>query len=128
MGRLREKRRGLLTSQDDRTKLTDPREFHAMVAAPMAVFNTTRVRLFSTHLHNPLVVCKAFRFAIILAKILVLFLPRSLGYDCNDFGLLFLYSSHIVHEHACAPTGSHLCTRLHCCSHGPVHTRIHTHT
>ena len=22
-----------------------------------------------------------------------------------------------------APTGSHLCKRLHCCSHGPVHDR-----
>ena len=100
------------------------------VASPMAVFNTARVRLFATHSHNPLVVYKAFQFAIILAKILVLFLPRPLGYNCNDFKLLFLYSSHIVHEHACARAGSHLCTRLHCCAHGPVHHRngIFSHT
>ena len=81
----------------------------------MAVFNTARVRLFATHSHNPLVVYKAFQFAIIIAKILVLFLPRPLGYDCSDFGLLFLYTtfnSHIVHEHACAHDGSQLCTPL----------------
>ena len=74
-----------------------------------------RVRLLATHSRNPLVVYKGFQFAILLAKILVLFLPRPLG---NDFGLLFLYtifSSHIVH----------------CCTHGLVHHRIgifsHTH-
>ena len=96
----------------------------------MEVFNTARVSLSATHSHNPLVVYKAFQFAIILAKILVLFLPRPLGYNCNDFRLLFLYSSHIVHEHACARAGSHLCTRLHCCTHGPVHHRngIFSHT
>ena len=33
----------------------------------MAVFSTARVRLFATHSHNPLVVYKAFQFAIILA-------------------------------------------------------------
>ena len=123
MGRLSEKRRGLLTSQDDRTKLTDSNGC-SNLASPMAVLNTARVRLFATHSHNPLVVYKAFQFAIILAKILVLFPPRPLGYDCNDFWLLFLYSSHIVHEHACARAGSHLCTRLHCCTHGLVHHRI----
>ena len=80
----------------------------------MAVFNTARVRLFATHSHNPIVVYKAFQFAIILAKILVLFLPRPLGYNCNDFKLLFLYSSHIVHEHACARAGSaHACIVAH---------------
>ena len=80
----------------------------------MAVFNTARVRLFATHSHNPLVVYKAFQFAIILAKILVLFLPRPLGYNCNDFKLLFLYSSHIMHEHACARAGSaHACIVAH---------------
>ena len=73
----------------------------------MAVFNTARVRLFATHSHNPLVVYKALQFAIIVAKILVLFLPHPLGYDCNDFGLLFLYSSHIVHENACGRADSH---------------------
>ena len=26
-----------------------------------------------------------------------------------------------MHEHACARAGSHLCTRLHCCTHGPVY-------
>ena len=122
MGRLREKRRGLLTSQDDRTKLTESND----LASPMAVFSTARVRLFATHSHNPLVVYKAFRFAITSHLI-----PASpLGYDCNDFGLLFLYSSHIVHEHACARAGSHLCTHLHCCIHGPVHHRngIFSHT
>ena len=31
----------------------------------------------------------------------------------------------IVQEHACAPTGSHLCTRLHCCTRGPVHGLSH---
>ena len=91
----------------------------------MALFNTARVRLFAKHSHNSLVMYKAFQFAIILAKIFVLFPPRPLGYDCNEFGLLFLYtifSSHIVHEHACTHTGS----RLHCCTHGPVHHRSHT--
>ena len=73
MGRLSEKRRGLLTSQDDRTKLTDS---NGKLASPMAVFNTARIRLFATHSHNPLVVYKAFQFAIILAKILVLLVPR----------------------------------------------------
>ena len=57
-------------------------------------------------------------------------MPHPLGYNCNDFGLLFLYSSHIVHEHACARAGSHLYTRLHCCTHGPVQHRngIFSHT
>ena len=89
--------------------------------------------LFAMQSHNPLVVYKAFQFAIILAKILVLFLPRPLSYGCNDFGLLFLYSSHIVPKHARARAGSHLCTRLHHCTHGPVpppppppHTHTHT--
>ena len=93
----------------------------AVILRPPWQYSTrpARVRLFATHSCNPLVVYKAFQFALSL----LLFLPRPLGYDCNDFGLLYLYSSHIVHEHACAPTGSHLCTRLHCCSHGPVHHR-----
>ena len=117
MGRLREKRRGLLTSKDDRTKLTDSNGC-SNLASPMAVLNTARVRRFATHLHNPIVVYKAFQFAIILAKIVVLFRPRPLG---NDFGLLFRYSSHIVHEHACARAGLHLCTRFQYCTHGPVH-------
>ena len=105
MGRLREKRRGLLTSKDDRTKLTDSNGC-SNLASPMAVLNTARVRQFATHLHNPIVMYQAFQFAIILAKFIVLFLPRPLGYDGNDFGLLFLYSSHIVHAlvlvHTCA--------------------------
>ena len=107
-----------------------PREFRGCsnLAPPMAVFITARVRLFATHSHNPLVVYKAFQFAITLAKILVLLLPRPLGYDCNDFGLLFFYSSHIVHEHACAGAGSHLCTRLHCCTHAWTCTSAYFHT
>ena len=76
------KKRGLLPSQDDRTKVTESNVCSNLVP-PMAVFNTARVRLFATHSHNPLVVYKAFQFAIILAKILVLFLPHPLGYDCK---------------------------------------------
>ena len=61
MGRLREKRRGLLTSQDDCTKLTDgPREFHgcSYLTPPMAVFNTAQVsyllrtRIILSNLHH----------------------------------------------------------------------------
>ena len=67
-------------------------------------YSTWHVWLFATHSNNPLVMYKA--------KILVLFLPCPLSYDCNDFGLLFLYtifSSHIVHEHACIHTCAHTC-------------------
>ena len=84
----------------------------------MAVFNTARVR---THSHNPLVVYIGFQFAIILAKILVLFLLHPL--DCNDFGLLFLYSSHIVHEHTCARAG-HTCAHACIVAHMDLYTII----
>ena len=113
MGRLRKKkRRGLLTSQEGRTKLTDSNGCNNF-ASPMAVFNTARVRLFATHLHNPLVVYKAFQFLIILAKILILFLPRPLGYGCNDFGCLYSSHIHVVHEHACSHTCAHPCIVAH---------------
>ena len=73
---------------------------------------------------------KAFQFAIILANILVLFLPR----HSATIEVIISYSSHIVDEHACARAGSHLCTRLHCCTHGPMphrngilsHTQVHS--
>ena len=127
MGRLRENRRGLLTSQADRTKLTNlsgNSNGCSNLVPPMAVFNTARVRLFVTQSHNPLFVYKAFQFAIILTKILFLFLPRTLGYDCNDFGVVSLQLTH------CACRCMRSCTRLRSCTHGPVHHRncIFSHT
>ena len=78
------RRRRLLSFPDDRTKLTDPSEWLQRNLAPPtspAVFKTARVRLFATHSHHPLVVSICHH----LAKIIVLYLPRPLGYDCNDF-------------------------------------------
>ena len=56
-----------------------------------------------------------FSICHILAKIIVLFLPRPLGYDCNDFGLLFLYSSRIVQARsqvACSGGAKHVISGL----------------
>ena len=99
------RRRRLLSFPDDRTKLTDPSEWLQYNLAPPtspAVFKTARVRLFATHSHHPLVVSICHH----LAKIIVLYLPRPLGYDCNDFGT---FSSHIVHELMLAHTCAHTC-------------------
>ena len=74
-------------------------------------WNTARVRLFATHSHNPLVVYKAFQFAIISNSRLIPASPLGYDIDCNDFGLLFLYSSHIGHEHALVV--AHAC--VHAC-------------
>ena len=99
--------------------------------ASPAVFKTARVRLFATHSHRPLVVSICHH----LAKIIVLYLPRPLGYDCNDF------SSHIVHELTLVHTlallrtwpctlsyGAFSYTQPHTYTHTHIHTHTHTHT
>ena len=120
------RRRRLLSFPDDRTKLSDPSEWLQYNLAPPAspaVFKTARVRLFATHSHRPLVVSICHH----LAKIIVLYLPRPLGYDCNDF------SSHIVHEltlvHTLALLRTWPCTLSYgAFSYTQPHTYTHTHT
>ena len=125
------RRRRLLSFPDDRTKLTDLSEWLQYKLAPPtspAVFKTARVRLFATHSHHPLVVSICHH----LAKIIVLYLPRPLGYDCNDFGLT-TFSSHIVHEltlvHTLALLRTWPCTLSYgVFSYTQPHTHTHTHT
>ena len=68
--------------------------------------------IFATHLRNPLVVYKAFRFVIILSTYSCLAHSATIAMiSCYFFTRFF--SSHIVHENACARAGSHACIVAH---------------
>ena len=94
----------------------------------MAVFNTARVRLFATHSHNPVVVYKAFQFAIIFAKFS--------SYSCLAHSATIAMMSgcylFIVHMNMHALVLAHTCARACIVAHMDLYIIVmaysHTHS
>ena len=89
----------------------------AVILCPPWKYSTRR---FATHLHNPLVMHKAFQlnpcYTYKTRNAACSCLAHSTTIAINDFGsevVIYLQLIHTVpvHEHACARAGAHLCTR-----------------